>query len=139
MLVPRIYEIEADVPHYNKSARVRRLVRMELFNGGLRMLTMIETLPETRWRLVEAPAILRSMKRYRLTAVVWKEGRRYVSKCPELGVSSFGATPAKAQAALKEAVELFLSNARRLGTLGDFEPILASAGRSTAPLDIRAA
>ena len=57
------------------------------------------------------------MTHYHLTATIWKEGRRYVSKCPELGVASFGATPEKAQKALSEAVELYLSNARKLGLL----------------------
>lgn len=56
---------------------------------------------------------------YHLTATIWKEGRHYVSKCPELGVASYGATPDKARAALEEAVELYLSNAKRLGLLAD--------------------
>ncbi len=76
------------------------------------------------------------MKRYHLTAVIWKEGRRYVSKCPELGVASYGATPEKAMAALEEAVELYISNAKKLGLLEDVEPALSSGTRYTAPLDI---
>lgn len=103
------------------------------------MIETLSTMKTARWRLSGVPAILRSMKHYRLTAVVWKEGRRYVSKCPELGVASFGTTPAKARTALKEAVELFLSNAKRLGTLDDLEPVLSSPARSSSPLDIRAA
>lgn len=78
------------------------------------------------------------MKQYHLTAVIWKEGKRYVSKCPELGVASFGATPEKARAALEEAVELFISNAKRLGLLEDVEPALASVARYTTPLDVAA-
>lgn len=78
------------------------------------------------------------MKQYHLTAVIWKEGKRYVSKCPELGVASFGATPEKARAALEEAVELFISNAKRLGLLEDVEPALASNARYTTPLDVAA-
>ena len=70
------------------------------------------------------------MKTYHLTAVIWKEGKRYVSKCPELGVASYGITPEKARAAL---------NAKKLGLLGDLEPTLASATRYTAPLDIAVA
>jgi predicted RNase H-like HicB family nuclease len=79
------------------------------------------------------------MKHYHLTAVIWKEGKRYVSKCPELGVASFGATPEKARAALEEAVELFISNAKRLGLLEDVAPALASQARYTTPLDVAAA
>ena len=52
-----------------------------------------------------------------LSATIWKEGRAYVSKCPELGVSSFGRTPDVALEVLREAVSLYLSNARKLGML----------------------
>lgn len=76
------------------------------------------------------------MKEYHLTAVIWKEGRRYVSKCPELGVASFGPTPEKAKAALEEAVELYISNARKLGLLKDMEPAISSEARYTASLNI---
>ena len=37
------------------------------------------------------------MKEYHLTAVIWEEGKHYVSKCPEIGVASFGATLEKAK------------------------------------------
>ncbi len=78
------------------------------------------------------------MKKYHLTAVIWKEGRRYVSKCPELGVASFGATPEKARAALEEAVELYLSNAKKLGILKDVEPAISSETRYTSSFEIAA-
>ena len=55
------------------------------------------------------------MHRYQLTAAIWKEGRHYVSKCPELGVASFGPTPEKAKEALAEVVELYIANAKKLG------------------------
>jgi len=32
------------------------------------------------------------MKTFGYTAVVWREGKSYVSKCPELGVASCGDT-----------------------------------------------
>lgn len=76
------------------------------------------------------------MRRYHLTAVLWKEGKSYVSKCPELGVASYGATPERARAALEEAVALYLSNARRLGLLGNLEPTLAADARYTTPLEV---
>lgn len=79
------------------------------------------------------------MKRYRLTAVVWKEGRRYVSKCPELGVASYGATAVKARVALEEAVGLYLSNAKRVGLLADLEPALVSADRTAISFEVVAA
>lgn len=52
--------------------------------------------------------------RYQLTSVIWQEGGQYVSKCPELGVASFGPDPDGALAALQEAVELYLQNAKAL-------------------------
>ncbi len=79
------------------------------------------------------------MKRYHLTAVIWKEGKSFVSKCPELGVASFGPTPENARAALEEAVELYLANAKKQGLLKDVEPALSSDARYTTPLDIVAA
>lgn len=79
------------------------------------------------------------MKTYHLTAVIWKEGKRYVSKCPELGVSSYGASPESARTALEEAVELYVVNAKKLGLLKDIEPALSSPSRYTAPLDIAVA
>lgn len=78
------------------------------------------------------------MKSYHLTAVIWQERRRFVSKCPELGVASFGKTPEAARRALQEAVELYLSNAKKLGILDDLSPILLSDQRFTTPLDIAA-
>ena len=79
------------------------------------------------------------MKTYHLTAVIWKEGRRYVSKCPELGVASYGPTPDKARAALGEAVELYVANAKKLGLLKDIEPTLSSGTRYTTALDVAVA
>jgi len=68
--------------------------------------------------------------------VIWKEGPWYVSKCPELGVASYGATPEKARGALREAVALYMSNAKKLGVLQDVEPTLSAETRYTTPLDI---
>jgi len=54
-----------------------------------------------------------------LTALVWKEGNQYVSKCPELEVASCGDTLEEALENLKEAVELYIENAKELGILED--------------------
>lgn len=54
-----------------------------------------------------------------LTALVWKEGDQYVSKCPELEVASCGDTIEEALENLKEAVELYIANAKELGVLDD--------------------
>ena len=76
------------------------------------------------------------MGKLHLTAVIWPEGDQYVSRCPEVGVASFGRTPAEARAALQEAVELWVSNARQLGLWDDVEPLLGSDERYTAPLEV---
>lgn len=76
------------------------------------------------------------MKKLHLTAVIWPEGKQYVSRCPEIGVASFGKTPAAARRALQEAVELWLSNAKKLGLLAEVRPSLENEERYTAPLEI---
>ena len=76
------------------------------------------------------------MTRYHLTAVVWQEEGQYVSQCPEIGVASCGDDAASAVAALKEAVELYLENARRLGILGDLKAALKSPIRFTTALEV---
>ncbi|MBI4667574.1 MAG: type II toxin-antitoxin system HicB family antitoxin [Elusimicrobia bacterium] len=76
------------------------------------------------------------MQNYHLTAVIWREGKHYVSKCPELGVASFGPTPEKARQSLHEAVELYLSNAKKLGLIKDVEPAITSEARYTAAFEI---
>ena len=62
------------------------------------------------------------MTRCHMTAVIWKEGKSYVSKCPEVGVASYGSTPEKAKAALEEAVELYVVNARKLQLFAGVTP-----------------
>ena len=57
------------------------------------------------------------MKNYKLTAVIWREKEGYVSKCPELGVASVGDSVEEAMKNLKEAVELYLENAKELGII----------------------
>ena len=49
-------------------------------------------------------------KARRFTAVITKEKRWYVAHCVELGVVSQGKTIKKAQANLKEAVELYIES-----------------------------
>jgi len=75
-------------------------------------------------------------KTLHLTAVIWREGKRFVSRCPEIGVASFGRTPVAARKALQEAVELWIANAKELGILADIQPSLEKAERYTAPLEV---
>jgi len=95
------------------------------------------TQPQGHLTVRRHPGILAMpMVHYHLTAVIWKEGNRYVSKCPELGVASYGSTPEQARAALGEAVSLYLMNAKRLGLLADVDPVLRAETRYTTPLEI---
>lgn len=75
------------------------------------------------------------MKSIRLTGVCWQEGDSLVSKCPELGVASCGDTVEEALGNLKEAVELYLENARTLGLLGGL-PSLEAPLRFTTQFEV---
>jgi len=58
---------------------------------------------------------MKSMEKLNVTAIIWQEADVYVSKCPKLEVASAGDTPEEAIENLKEAVELYLENAKALG------------------------
>ena len=79
------------------------------------------------------------MKRYHVTAVIWKEGRHFVSKCPELGVASYGKSPEQARQALEEAITLYLENAQRLGLLKELTPALSTPIHYSSPVEIAVA
>jgi len=66
------------------------------------------------------------------TAVVWKETEGYVSKCPELGVASCGDSFEEAVFNLREAVELYLENAKELNILDDVAESLSAKEKYTA-------
>ncbi len=76
------------------------------------------------------------MEHTTLTATLWREDGTYVSLCPELDVSSCGDTPDDALAALKEAVELFLVNARALGMWDDVKAAISSKVRFTTTIEV---
>jgi len=50
---------------------------------------------------------------------IFKEGDVYVALSPELNVSSFGETIEDAKKSIKEAIEVFIEECERLGTLED--------------------
>jgi len=50
---------------------------------------------------------------------VFKEGDVYVALAPELNVSSFGDTIDYAKKSLKEAIEAFIEECEKIGTLED--------------------
>ncbi len=53
------------------------------------------------------------------TAQIWQEGDQFVAHAMPLDVISSGIDPEEARKALAEAVELFLTTAREMGTLDD--------------------
>ena len=76
------------------------------------------------------------MRTFEYTAVVWREGKGYVSKCPELGVARCGDTFEEATNNLKEAVELYIENARELNLLEDIEESLTTKEKFTANFEL---
>lgn len=48
---------------------------------------------------------------------IWKEGKIYVAYAPQIDISSCGETREKAKKNLSEAVEAFLEEAEKMGTL----------------------
>jgi len=73
---------------------------------------------------------------YKLSASIWQEEDKYVSLCPELGVSSFGSDPEDALNMLREAVELYLINAKEEGVLDELTGILSSPIRFQTSFEV---
>ncbi len=78
-------------------------------------------------------------KKYKLTAIIWKEKEDYVSKCPELGVASAGNNVEQAMENLKEAAELYLENAKELGTIEEIEEQFRFNEKFTSAFDVSVA
>ena len=78
------------------------------------------------------------MKKLNLTATLWEEECVWVAKSPETGVASCGDTPQEALSNLKEALELYLENARELGMRDDLDAALTSAHKFTALIEASA-
>ena len=65
------------------------------------------------------------MQRIVYRAEFFKEGDLYVALAPELNVSSFGETLEEAKRSIQEAVEAFVEECERMGTL---EEVMEEAG-----------
>jgi predicted RNase H-like HicB family nuclease len=76
------------------------------------------------------------MKVFEYTAVIWKESEGYVSKCSELGVASCGDSFEHAVSNLREAVELYLENAKELDLIENIEESLTTKEKFTALLEV---
>ena len=75
------------------------------------------------------------MKILKYAATVWKETEGYVSKCPELGVTSCGDSFEEALNNLKEAVDLYLENAKELDLIEEVTESMTDKEKYTAYLE----
>ncbi len=76
------------------------------------------------------------MTKVRITATIWEEDGVFVSKCPEIDVASAGDTIEEALSNLTEAIELWLVNARELGIIDDYLPMMTTSEKSTRIIEI---
>ena len=76
------------------------------------------------------------MAKMRFIVSIWEEEGVYVSRCQELEVASCGDSPQDALDNIQEAIELYLENARVLGTIKDLEPSLTSRHKFTSVLEV---
>jgi len=71
-----------------------------------------------------------------LSATLWKEDSIFIAKCAELDVASDGKTPDEALANLKEALELWIENAKTSGILDDYSAVLNSTSRFMSYIEL---
>lgn len=71
-------------------------------------------------------------KRIIVSEQIWKESNMYTSYCPELDVASCGQTVDEARKNLKEALEIFIEETSKLGTLDE---LLEEAGYDLSSRD----
>ena len=76
------------------------------------------------------------MRKFTFTALIWLADDVYVSKCPEIEVSSVGDTPDESLINLKEAIDLWLVNAEELGILEDYLPTITSSTKFTSSIEV---
>lgn len=76
------------------------------------------------------------MPKITFTALIWEEDGIYVSKCPEIEVASVGDSPQEALENLKEAIELWLENAKALGLLEDYFPVFSTKQKFTSQIEM---
>ena len=77
-----------------------------------------------------------NMAKMRVTVSIWEEEGVYVSRCQELEVASCGDSPQEALDNIREAIELYLINARALGIIDDLEPALTSQHKFTSVIEV---
>jgi predicted RNase H-like HicB family nuclease len=60
------------------------------------------------------------MRKIKLTEEMWKEGKMFVSYCPELDVAACGETVEQAKKNLAEVIEINIEETKKKGTLQAF-------------------
>jgi predicted RNase H-like HicB family nuclease len=76
--------------------------------------------------------VIKLNKHILVSEQIWKEGNMYSSYCPELDIASCGKTVKEARKNLKEAIEIFIEETKKLGTLYD---LLEEAGYDLSSKD----
>ena len=76
------------------------------------------------------------MSKTTFTALIWEEDEVFISKCLEIEVASAGKSPQEALENLREAIELWLENAKKLGLLEDYAPILTTKQKFTSQIEM---
>ena len=76
------------------------------------------------------------MGKIQLTVMIWEEEGLYLSKCPEIEVSSCGNSPQEALANIHEAINLYLDNARALGMMEEIELALRARHKCTSMIEV---
>ena len=78
------------------------------------------------------------MTKYHLTITIWEEEGVFVAKCAELEVSSCGDSPQEALENIREAITLYLENAKALGILPEIEDTLNAPTKFTSTIEVEA-
>jgi len=78
------------------------------------------------------------MRKIQLTVMIWEEEGLYVSKCPEIEVSSCGNSPQEALDNIHEAITLYLDIARALDMMEEIELALRARHKFTSMIEVEA-
>ncbi|KUK71072.1 MAG: Uncharacterized protein XE11_0920 [Methanomicrobiales archaeon 53_19] len=70
--------------------------------------------------------------------MIWEEDGLYISKCPEIEVSSCGNSPQDALENIHEAINLYIENARALGMMEEIELALRARHKFTSMIEVEA-
>jgi predicted RNase H-like HicB family nuclease len=78
------------------------------------------------------------MANYHLTVTIWEEEGVYIAKCVELEVASCGDTPKEALENIREAIDLYLKNAKNYDMLSEIEPSITTHEKFTSVIEVDA-